>query len=121
MTHLAAIGTQVEKLGKAARILMPLTLPPQKRIGGAMVELDLGFLENPPYRQDSEAHLNRLRSLLSGEGSSEAIFERLSPEGREHVSEAFWQLHQSVMHAFYKEMHRQSAANHPGPAKGDKP
>ena len=62
MNHLAGIGTQVEKLGKAIRILLSLTLSPEKRLAGAMTELDTAFLENPPYGDESAAHLSRLRS-----------------------------------------------------------
>ena len=49
MTHLAGVGTQVEKLGKATLVLMSLTLSPEKRMAGAMMELEAAFLENPPY------------------------------------------------------------------------
>jgi hypothetical protein len=35
MTHLAGVGTQVEKLGKATLVLMSLTLSPEKRMAGA--------------------------------------------------------------------------------------
>ena len=120
MSHLPGIGTQVDKLGKAAQALMSLTLPPEKRIANAMIELGFGFLENPPYREESAAHVNRLRSLLDGEGPWEVLAERLSPEAREEVSKAFWRLHQSVMHAFYSEMYRPSG-NNPGTAGGDNP
>jgi len=70
---LGGVGTQVEKLSKATRFLMSLTLPPEKRIARAMTELSFGFLENPPYREESAAHVNRLRSLLDGEGPWEVL------------------------------------------------
>jgi hypothetical protein len=99
MTHFAGVGTQVEKLGKATLVLMSLTLSPEKRMAGAMMELEAAFLENPPYGDESAAHLGRLRSLFDGEDSWQERAERLSPSAREQAFEAFWRLHQSVMHA----------------------
>jgi hypothetical protein len=109
MASLSATGTQVAKLGAAARILMSLTLSPDQRMAGAMLELGMGFLENPPYKKDSAVHLARLRALFDGQGSWQAQAARTNPEAREQVSEAFWRLHQSVMAAFYKEMYQPAA------------
>ena len=83
MTSLGGMGTQVAKLGQATQLLMSPTRSPEDRIAGATVELGMGFLESPPYKEDSAPHLARLRGLFDGRGTWLEQAERLSLEARQ--------------------------------------
>jgi hypothetical protein len=83
---------------------MSLTVPPEKRLANAMIELGFAFLENPPFSDVTATHAARLRTLLSGPGTWEEIARRLDAVGREEIADAFWRLYGATLHAFYKEM-----------------
>ena len=100
--NIAALGTQVEKLSKATRVLMSLSGSPQQRLVSALIELTFAFLENEAVQGAAEAELAKLRSLVSGPGTFAEIVDRLDEEKLNLVAEAFWRLDRKVMYVYYK-------------------